>query len=178
MDNRKELAKLALAALILAASSPISGQAADMEATGILLAAGCPAHGCPAKNKPDANSYSQRDNYYNEQPYGTRDNRDQNPYTTQNSDFGRSSGYNSNYDSASFDSNQIAVMDASTSTPMTESQLLNALNPQGKAMYQSLDSEGKALALQLASQDTYRDKNLAVKEAQRRMSDKNRMPNY
>ena len=58
------------------------------------------------------------------------------------------------------------------STTLTDAQLLGMLNDQGRKIFMSLDAEGKALAVQLASQDLYKDKNLAVKEAQRRMSEK------
>lgn len=36
--------------------------------------------------------------------------------------------------------------------PLTESELLSKLSPEGKATYQSLDKEGKDLALKLANQ--------------------------
>lgn len=59
-----------------------------------------------------------------------------------------------------------------TAQPLTETQLLVALSPQGRAIYMSLDSEAKALAVQLASEKTFTDKNLAVKEAKKRMDDR------
>lgn len=53
--------------------------------------------------------------------------------------------------------------------PLTESQLLNSLSSQGREIYKSLDAEGKGLAIQLATEKPFnKDKNLAVKEAQRR----------
>jgi hypothetical protein len=132
MENKKDLAKIALAALILAAATPATGQA-DIEAHGIILAAGCAAHGCPAAK--DSSSTANSSSYYN-------------------------------------DSNQAATSTSNTSANLTEAQLQDMLSPQGKAIYQSLDPEGKALAIQLAGQDSYRDKNLAVKEAQRRMNER------
>ena len=51
---------------------------------------------------------------------------------------------------------------------ITEEELLMKLSPQGKADYMSLDTRGKATALQLASQSSYQDKNMAVKEAKKR----------
>ena len=39
--NKKELAKLALAALLLASSLPVAGHAGEVEVNGTLLAAGC-----------------------------------------------------------------------------------------------------------------------------------------
>lgn len=54
---------------------------------------------------------------------------------------------------------------ARTSVSISEAQLMPMLNPQTRALYQNLDTQGKALALQLASQSTYTDKNQAVMEA-------------
>lgn len=56
------------------------------------------------------------------------------------------------------------------SVTLTEAQLLATLNAEGRAMYQGLDAQGKALAIQIASLESYRDKNLAVREAAQRMS--------
>lgn len=56
------------------------------------------------------------------------------------------------------------------SVTLTEPQLLATLNAEGRAIYQGLDAQGKALAIQLASLESYRDKNLAVREAAQRMS--------
>jgi hypothetical protein len=53
---------------------------------------------------------------------------------------------------------------------ITEEELLVKLNPQGRADYMSMDPKGKAMALQLASQTSYQDKNMAVKEAKKRSS--------
>lgn len=47
---------------------------------------------------------------------------------------------------------------------LTEADLLKQLNDSGKNMYQQLDPQGRDEAIRLASQDSYRDKNLAVKE--------------
>lgn len=51
---------------------------------------------------------------------------------------------------------------------ITEEELLVKLNPQGRADYMSMDAKGKATALQLASQNSFQDKNMAVKEAKKR----------
>lgn len=59
-----------------------------------------------------------------------------------------------------------------TTSTLTEAQLMGMLNDQTRNIYLSLDPEGKALAIQLASQESYKDKNLAVKEAQRRMNER------
>lgn len=68
-------------------------------------------------------------------------------------------------------------MNAKAATLLTEVQLLALLNPQSKAIYLSFDPDGKALAIELASQDTYQDKNLAVKEAQRRINERKEQMN-
>ncbi len=80
------------------------------------------------------------------------DNSDQNqnsmqsiPQDPQNNN---SRNYRSNY--------AIAEADQPTSTrtaPLTEKELMNNLNSQSKATFQSLSPEGKALALKLANQD-------------------------
>jgi len=162
MENKKDLAKIALAALILASATPVNGQADGIEAHGTFLAAGCPAHGCPAasgntdkvisSNNPSSNPRASNpsNNGYNDQPY-----REYN--TTTDSDY-----------------NRPAATTSHSSATLTEAQLIGMLNPQGEAIYLSLDAQGKALAIQLASQDSYRDKNLAVKEAQRRMNERRR----
>lgn len=59
-----------------------------------------------------------------------------------------------------------------TSGIMSEAQLLTLLSPQGKDLYAKLDPEGKALALQLASQANFSNKDLAVKEATARMQER------
>ncbi|WP_068471315.1 hypothetical protein [Candidatus Protochlamydia phocaeensis] len=83
-------------------------------------------------------------------------------------------GYNT---SGEYDYNRTNVGDVPASETLTEADLLGMLSPQGRAIYMSLDAEGKALALQLASQETYRDKNLAVKEAQRRVNERRGLMN-
>lgn len=59
-----------------------------------------------------------------------------------------------------------------TNRQLTESELLSQLNADGKAKYQRLDAEGKALALKLASTEQYKDKNAAVKAASDKMAEK------
>lgn len=63
-----------------------------------------------------------------------------------------------------------------TQGQMTEAELLSQLNEKGKADYRALvdtyGKEGKDLALKLASQDSYTDKNLAVKAAAMKMAEK------
>jgi hypothetical protein len=58
---------------------------------------------------------------------------------------------------------------------LTKLELVKQLSPQGKAIFSSLDADGQDLALTLASQDSYKDKDLAVKEAQRRINEQRGM---
>lgn len=53
---------------------------------------------------------------------------------------------------------------------INESEFLSGLNNQSKEIFKNLDSEGKRLAIQFASQGT--DKNEAVRMAQKKMADK------
>lgn len=84
---------------------------------------------------------------------------------------------NRNYNTAGdYDYQRTGTGQSSMSpTTMNEADLAKQLNAQGRAIWNSLDPEGKALALQLASQESYRDKNLAVKEAQRRINERRGM---
>lgn len=59
---------------------------------------------------------------------------------------------------------------------MTEDELLSQLNEDGKRTFNSLDAAGKALAIKMASLDTFKDKNLAVKAAALKMSEKRAAP--
>lgn len=56
-----------------------------------------------------------------------------------------------------------------TSAPMKENDFLLQLNEDGKKTYQSLDAEGKAMALKLAAQQ---NPNNAVKTAAKQMADR------
>lgn len=92
---------------------------------------GSSGHGC---------STSQSSNRTNAQPY-------QNPPGNP-----QSSNWNQNSSSKRY----LADADSDTATqtqpPLKESDLLNQLNPDAKATYQTLSPEGKALALKLANQ--------------------------
>ncbi|MFI0434872.1 MAG: hypothetical protein ACH350_03965 [Parachlamydiaceae bacterium] len=132
MENKKNLATIALSALILAASIPLSADA-GIEAHGIILASGCASDGCSAKQDSGAS-------------------------TQANHDWQKGS--------------MTQRADEKKTLNLTEAQLLAMLNPQGKAIYLGLNPEGKALAIELASKETYRDKNLAIKEAQRRINER------
>jgi hypothetical protein len=59
---------------------------------------------------------------------------------------------------------------ATKQAPLSEQELMSQLSAQGKAAFQSLTAEGKALALKLANE--YEDKNLAVKAAAAKMAEK------
>lgn len=86
-------------------------------------------------------------------------------------EYGGMTNFNREYNTTTdYDYNRASVTTATSNTTLTEAQLLGQLNSQGRTIYLNLDPEGKSLAIQLASQDSYRDKNLAVREAQRRMS--------
>lgn len=171
MEHKKDLAKIALAALILASANPVDGQAhQDSEVAGTFLAAGCPAHGCPQKTPPSnkviadtatdsGDTYQTRSSTYQMKSSSNNPSDATGNPSTRNSSSNDGDGGSTDRESGS-------------SETLTEAQLLSKLSAQGKAIYQSLDSEGKALAIQLASQDSYQDKNLAIKEAQRRMNDR------
>ncbi len=219
MERKKDLAKIALAAFILAATTPLSTQALDDSQEIFLAVAGCPAHGCPAEtpkkgviadNSQSNDAYNARRNsYQTEGTYSTQSNsgssainttpgsrggNDADNYSSPlggyggkvndhngaqpalgsshnpSEDYGVNNSSNRQYHLSSDDYERSAV--TTSSATLTEAQLLGMLTPQGRAIYLSLDPEGKALAIQLASQETYRDKNLAVKESQRRMNER------
>ncbi len=66
------------------------------------------------------------------------------------------------------------MKDATARKIWTESELLNSLNDSGKVAYRNLTPEGKALALKLASTEQYKDKNDAVKAAERQTAGSNK----
>lgn len=227
-NKKRQLAQLAMAAVIVASSTPANVQAIEesKETLTFLAAHSCGGGGCGAKksdvsynsdsrynyyqgsqsgcggkrnpvsyNAPSANQYNtyQSDNYsssssytpsytpsdsmndpsrgaYNTGSYNTNRNYNTDPSysaTTQNP-------YNTNMQNQSMTSDY-QYGRSSGMTTLTEAELLQQLSPQGKAIYNSLDAEGKAMALQLASQDTYRDKNVAVKEALKRINERRAM---
>lgn len=114
-------------------------------------------------------------------------------YDRSGSDFNSSRGYNqggygetyrtyttdseSQSTNRSFNTSNDFDRPGTATVTITEIELVRQLSPQAKAIYQSLDSEGKVLARQLAGQESFRDKDLAVKEAQRRINDKRGMSN-
>jgi hypothetical protein len=270
MEHKKDLARIALAALILASATPANGQTYDIsEGEGIFLASGCP-HGCPGKPSPkngiednaksaedgseadkksttsdqndktknviadqaeksdrgnskaDKRSHSiqndkansdqlktQKDSQkgtkaqdiyavstyednsrytypypkssYDSQRSGVTspvymEDRISNTYDTRPSpykEYGGMTNLNRDYNTVSgYDYNRAVVTTSTSLATLTEAQLFGLLSDQGREIYLNLDPEGKALAFQLASEESYRDKNLAMKEAQRRMNER------
>lgn len=145
--------------------------------------AGC---GNARRNASTASNYDSSTNTYDPAPtYNTNRgyNTSTNPndtyrtYSSDGSDVQANTNMNRNYNTASdYDYQRTGTgMSAMSSSTMNEADLAKQLNSQGKAIWNSLDPEGKALALQLASQESYRDKNMAVKEAQRRINERRGM---
>jgi hypothetical protein len=212
---KKDLAKAALAALMISASLPAIAQAEQNSQEVFLAMAGCGATE-PRKeiadNSSDKNLYDARTNSYQMNSNNNYGNSSANPAPVtseatnrMNSEWNTASGTkeagNANRQSSetpssktgSFNekdnpvSSQAGIQNSSaspsyntagdknysrssSSNTMSEDQLVNSLNRETRAIYNNLNLQGKALALQLASQDNYADKNLAVKEAQRRTS--------
>jgi len=192
MENKKDLAKIALAALILASATPVNGQADGVEAhparggytnpSGNYNSQTPPSTGGAYGNNPTYLSYAYSPpSSYNTQQSGitsptyVEDYRgvtyDSTPRPTP--EYGGLTNYNREYlTTPDYDFNRGAVTTSYSTATLTEAQLLGMLTSQGRAIYLSLDPEGRTLAIQLASLDSYRDKNLAVKEAQRRMNER------
>lgn len=215
MEHKKDLAKIALAALILASAAPVNAEVDNStEVAGIFLAAGCPAHGCPAttKNPIADNASGKRDTSNSSNDYYQPDssNVSQNSGAsssskTSASPSSRSSGtlswdsktrtpsggyrndptsgdndYSTRSDKGSKGQNRTTIAadegkaDANTSASayLTEAQLLSMVSPKVKEIYLTLDPEGKGMAIYLARQDSYQDKSLAIKEAQKLMNER------
>lgn len=83
---------------------------------------------------------------------------------------GTSTGSSYNRDSMMKNDTDENMTNMTSAQPMTEDDLLSQLNDQGKAMYNSLSPEGKRLALLIASR--INDKNLAVREAAKKMAER------
>ncbi len=65
MENKKkDLAKVALSALLLAASLPAASQAGEVKSQGVILAAGCGAQSCGASDSKNTGSNYNRSNEY------------------------------------------------------------------------------------------------------------------
>lgn len=86
-------------------------------------------------------------------------------------EWGGLTNFNREYNTTTdYDYNRGQVTTVASQQTLTEAQLIGVLSSKGRSIYLNLDPEGKALAIQLASQDSYRDKDIAVREAQRRMN--------
>lgn len=156
----KKLIKLAVAALATVAVLPAGVEAGVQQSAGTFLAAGCGGNGCngnkTAYNYGTSNTPSQTDTYnYNAQGRPVDANIDYRVDTDAN--------VNTNANRSSWWS--------SSTTTISETELLKQLSPQGRAIYQSLDTEGKKEAQRLAAQENFKDKDSAVREAQRRTSE-------
>lgn len=182
MEQKKDLAKIALAAFLFAAAAPAHAILDNgIEAQRTYLAAGCKAHGCEsttdnAKNKNDmyytpSNTY-QIKNQPSESA-GQKTAEGSNPEEMKGGMNNFNRAYNTTTD---YDYNRKTISTTAAAT-LTEAQLLGMLNTQTRNIYLNLDHEGKSLAIQLASQDSYKDKNLAIKEAQRRMNERSSQMN-
>lgn len=64
------------------------------------------------------------------------------------------------------------TMTMTASQRFTDTELYSMLSREGKKVWNQLDRLGKDDALELASQDSYKDKDLAVKEAKRMMDER------
>lgn len=208
MEQKKDLAKIALAAFLFAAAAPAHAILDNgIEAQRTYLAAGCKAHGCetttdngrsqppvPTPTNPEASNPEGMkgrkeskeyigDNYtpsgYNSQQSGVtlptyvEDYRQANAPSKPYVEAGGMNNLNREYNTTTdYDYNRRAMSTTAAAATLTEAQLFGLLNAQARNIYLNLDPEGKSLAIQLASQDSYKDKNLAIKEAQRRMSER------
>lgn len=151
----KKLALMGLSGGLMIAAQPLS---ADLpEGTnnegGILLAHGCGAHSCNGSTPPPGSS--------GRQGCGAQQGPRGSSCNAQTSGGGHGCQSRSGCASCKSTSSargygQIAEGDnaAAVTNPgrLSESDLVNKLDAEGKATYQGLDAEGKALALQLANQ--------------------------
>lgn len=162
---------------------------------GAGYASGCASHGCnsaapkstrddladnavdnrdnlPTKNYDNYNTnrnYSTETNYGN--PYESSSNQSR-PSQGSAGQFSNNNLNRNNNTAADYNYNRATTNAGKSTYTWTEAQLLTAITPQSRTIYLNLDPEGKALAVQLASQDSYQDKNLAIKEAQRIISER------
>gem|GEM_PF-5885353 len=176
MKNKKELAKTVWVALFLTPIVPVHGQNEALEEKEMFLAAtnSRPANGGDVSDAYAPSGYNSQKsgitapNYVEDRRGVTYDSIPQPP-----PEYGGMASFNREYNTATdYDYNRAAVTTSISSATLTEPQLLGMLSDEGKAIYFSLDPEAKGLAIQVASQDSYRDKNLAVREVQRRMSER------
>lgn len=162
-SNFKKMALMGMAGgMLLASQSPISADNAGT--AGTYLAGGCGGKGggCGGYKGGSADNLP---TYYH-QPQ-------QQPQSPQSrGSCGSKRGYTAD---ASSETQTQANYNGynSNSRPLTEAELLSQLNEQGRATYQSLTPEGRALALTYANQGTpSTDKNESVKLAAQKMSER------
>jgi len=199
--EKKKLLKCALAAFTMVATAPVSADLAEINNNaGTLLAAGC-GGGCGARQSVSYNEqycnnrrapapyYRSGNISYNTNPqannqqsrYSAYDANEGTPvYSTERTsaaDWNRNApSYTESYRAYATDANDASDQDAQhsmyQSSNLSDTDFQNQLSPQGKAIYQNLDAEGKALARQLFSQGAFKDRDLAIKEAQRRINER------
>jgi hypothetical protein len=185
--EKKKLLQGALTALAIASAAPVAADLAEINNTaGTFLAAGCGGGGGGGGRCGGMRSnVSYNDNYRRYQA----DNAPNQPYNSSASAYDASAGnagmtssrnYNSNYSSnpsysdsyRSYSSDDNDTRSDYMSQSGSDAEFQRQLSPQAKSIYQNLDAEGKTLARQLGSQEAYKDKDLAVKEAQRRVNER------
>ena len=151
------------------------------------------------RNTPSDNSTDKNRNARNSNPSSNS-----NPYSRNSNDSQWNSSYNNNvseneamspssstqkpgtYNSGFSSTNRLNTSStesmnqaaaATSKTKMTKLELIKKLSPEGRQIFSGLDDAGQDLALSLASQDSYADKDAAVKEAQRQINENKKMKN-
>jgi len=179
---KRDLAKLVVAALVLAANTTSVVQASEESTVdGIFLAAAaCGSHCGGASKRNEISDNSTRSDYYNanNNAYQTGTSTYSNPSSS--STYGNPNYGNSNYtDSSSRYNNSTAdtyanpgvnTYGATTSSNWTDEEFRAQLNSDQKKDFDKLNASGKALAKSLANDPKYADKNAAVKEALKRQN--------
>lgn len=186
VDNHRQPTGTGKASITNATSSPVqapgtTGRFSDQRNSAEGYREGTSkGNDLPANSNDGATSgYSGTILSYSSDPYSTYDSRlspfvspeqeDRSIYDTTTSRPYVEYGVVRDNTKASYDDNRGVIAASNSSTTLSEAQLLALLSAQGRVIYLSLDTEGKVLALQLASRDTGHDKDFAVKEAQRLM---------
>lgn len=127
--------------MILVSQGSVNADSAEITSSvGTSIAAGCGGNGC-AGQKPQNNDRN-----------GCASKRPQNYDRHGCAQQGRNRGYTADNNDMYQQGNQDNQYNQQSNKMMTEGELMSQLSPSGKAQYQSLDAEGKALALKLASQ--------------------------
>lgn len=141
-------------------------QVAPQEVHSTFGSSSTPYQVSPVNSNQDVGNPSVRGVNYNSQ------NRQTNPNYT-DSYRAYTPGSTINYEATTGGYNYQGTAMTEGSTSLSEPDLFRQLSPQARAIYDSLDQQGKGQARFLASQNSYRgNKNEAIKEAQRRMLDR------